>query len=89
MKYFKNALLKLLLGVERATGAQAIVNHHNYRFRIDSGAVDHGNAMEIPWKYIFPTPCKFQSHIREAAHVGGLTDLGAIFNESEEKMVTW
>ena len=28
----KNALLKRILGAERATGAQAIVNHHSYRF---------------------------------------------------------
>ena len=43
-----DALLKLLLRSERATGAWAIVNHHTYRFCIDSGALDHDNTMTIP-----------------------------------------
>ena len=63
----QDALLKPLLRSERTTGAWVIVNHHSYPLDTRSGALDHGNTMEIPWKYYWNTmevPWNYRKHYR-------------------------
>ena len=50
----QDALLKLLLRSERATGALVIVNHHKFRLGTHWATDSEVLVVEILWKYIFP-----------------------------------
>ena len=79
----KNTLLKLLMRIERGTGALAIENHHIYRSYTILGP-DNGVTAPLPRvtsRYlIFPMVIQYGNEVQQAAHVnGGQLKVGTAF----------
>ena len=65
----KNALLKLPLRSERATGALAIVNHYTSRFYSLSDGLEWVLVGEILGKYNFPCNYRYSNEVENSTHV--------------------
>ena len=75
----KNTLLKLLMRIERGTGALAIENHHIYRSYTILGS-DNGVTAPLPRvtsRYlIFPMVIQYENEVQRATHVPGPQRIG-------------